>query len=78
MPPCAPDIDGNLPPPGSSLGDLDSGRFSIPTFDDLGVERPAKGLKFRGGEREALAKLERVTVRISTVLPRTELWQGTH
>ncbi|CAM9160349.1 unnamed protein product [Ascophyllum nodosum] len=64
VPLCVPTIAGDLPPPGAPSDDLvDPERFSIPTFADLGVEPPAKELKFRGGEREALARLESVMAR---------------
>ena len=61
---CVPTIAGDLPPPGAPSDDLvDPERFSIPAlFADLGVEQPAKELKFRGGEREALARLESIRV----------------
>lgn len=62
MPPCAPDISGDLPPPGASPDDAGYDRFSIPSLDDLGVEPPAKALKFRGGETEALSRFERTMV----------------
>lgn len=62
MPPCAPDISGDLPPPGVSPGDSAYDRFAIPSLDDLGVEPPAQALKFKGGEREALSRLESVMV----------------
>ena len=61
---CVPTIAGDLPPPGAPWDDLvDPERFSIPAlFADLGVEQLAKELKFRGGEREALARLESIRV----------------
>lgn len=62
VPDCAPDISGDLPAPGASPDDAEYDRFSIPSLADLGVEPLAKALKFRGGEREALARLERVMV----------------
>ncbi|CBJ30497.1 cryptochrome 1 [Ectocarpus siliculosus] len=63
VPDCAPDISGDLPAPGASPDDAEYDRFSIPSLSDLGVEPLAKALKFRGGEREALARLERVMAR---------------
>ncbi|CAM9681506.1 unnamed protein product [Ectocarpus sp. 12 AP-2014] len=63
VPDCAPDISEDLPAPGASPDDAEYDRFSIPSLADLGVEPPEKALKFRGGEREALARLERVMAR---------------
>lgn len=64
VPPCAPDISGDLPPPSASPDDDKYKKFSIPSFKDLGVDKPEKDLKFKGGEREALARLKRVMVRL--------------
>lgn len=62
VPACAPDVSGDLPAPAASPDDAGYDRFAIPSLADLGVEPPAKALKFRGGEREALSRFETVMV----------------
>lgn len=62
VPECAPEISGDLPSPGTSPDDADYDRFAIPSMSDLGMEPPAKTSKFKGGEREALSRLETVLV----------------
>lgn len=68
VPACAPDISGDLPPPAASPNDAGYDRFAIPSMADLGVEPPAKALRFRGGEREALSRFETVMVSVSFVV----------
>ncbi|CAM9589101.1 unnamed protein product [Pylaiella littoralis] len=63
VPACAPCISGDLPTPRASPDDAGYDRFAIPSMADLGVAMPAKALKFRGGEREALSRLESVMAR---------------
>ncbi|CAM9139565.1 unnamed protein product, partial [Hapterophycus canaliculatus] len=60
VPACAPEISGDLPAPGASPDDSDYDRFAIPSMSDLGVEPPVGTSKFKGGEREALSRLESV------------------
>eukprot|EP00903_Cladosiphon_okamuranus_P021749 g19997.t1 len=63
VPACAPDISGDLPPPAASPDDAGYDRFAIPSMAELEVEPPAKALRFRGGEREALSRFETVMAR---------------
>lgn len=67
VPACVPDISGDLPPPAASPDDAGYDRFKIPSMADLGVEPPAKALRFRGGEREALSRFEVVMVSTDAV-----------
>lgn len=70
VPACAPDISGDLPAPVASPDDVGYDRFAIPSMAALGIEPPAKALKFRGGEREALSRFEDVMVSVVTVVSR--------